>query len=169
LLARTQVVLWRRFAARTPLARLPRPDVRPELRSVSELRARVEQQDVDALPCQVPGGHAARSAAADDDDWVDAGRSDDLHVDSCRTSDVHALARAQPHPAARDAVDEPDGHGNHRDPDDDESDAEREDDKHCAERDPQQAVPERADLPDEVRLEPGAAHLAALQVVDDDG
>src|SRR5690606_896684 len=37
------------------------------------------------------------------------------------------------------------------------------------EGDPQQAVPERADLPDEVRLEPGAAHLAALQVVDDDG
>ena len=38
-----------------------------------------------------------------------------------------------------------------------------------AEHDPQQAKPERADLPAEMRLEPGAARLAALHVIEDDG
>ena len=45
----------------------------------SNFVAGVEQQDVDALPGEVPGRHAARRAAADDDDGVDLGRVDDLH------------------------------------------------------------------------------------------
>ena len=67
LLLRVEEELRRSLAARRALARLPRLDVRPELRPI-ELVAGVEQQDVDALLRQVPRRHAARRAAADDDD-----------------------------------------------------------------------------------------------------
>src|SRR4029453_12462935 len=43
------------------------------------LVAGVEEHDLDALLRQVPGRHAARRAAADDDDWVDLGAPYDLH------------------------------------------------------------------------------------------
>src|SRR5439155_1058637 len=55
------------------------------------------------------------------------------------------------------------------DPRDEDADAERGDDEQHAQPDPQRAEPERADLPAEVRLEPRAAHLAPLRVIDDDG
>ena len=81
---------------------------------------------------------------------------------------VHRAAVAQRHPAANDPVDEPESHERHRQPGDEDADAERDDDEEHAERDPQQPEPERADLPAEVRLQPGAARFAPLHVVQDD-
>ena len=67
------------LAARAPHPRLGRRHVRPELRAI-ELRAGIEQAHLDALLRQVPRGHPARGAAADDNDGIDAGRADDLHA-----------------------------------------------------------------------------------------
>ncbi len=77
LFLRVEEELRRLLAARAPRARFPRPNVRPELAAL-ELRARVEQQDVDALARQVPGGHAAGRAAADHDDRMDFSGAGDL-------------------------------------------------------------------------------------------
>jgi hypothetical protein len=46
--------------------------VGPELRR-GELVARIEQQHIHALSREVPRGHPARGATADDDDGVDLG------------------------------------------------------------------------------------------------
>ena len=64
----------RRLAAPPALPLLVRQDVRPVLRSI-ELRPRIEETDLDALPGQVPRRHPAGRTAADDDDGVDAGRA----------------------------------------------------------------------------------------------
>src|SRR5258706_15461269 len=67
----------------------------------------------------------------------------------------------EPQPALDDAVDDPDRVGHQDDPadDDDEQDA--------ADHAPQQSPPECADLPAEMRFEPGAGGVVALHVVDD--
>ena len=70
LLLRVQVERLRRLALGPALARLPRADVRPELAAL-ELVAGVQHQHLDALLRQVPRGHPAGRAAADDDDGVD--------------------------------------------------------------------------------------------------
>src|SRR5207237_7596559 len=82
---------------------------------------------------------------------------------------VHRAAIDQPEPAFRHAVDEPKPDDHEREPGDEQADAERSHDEDQAERDPQKAPPERANLPAEVRLEPRAARLAPLHVVQDDG
>src|SRR2546421_10362245 len=82
---------------------------------------------------------------------------------------VHRSVIYQPEPAAGDAVDEPEADDAERDPRDEDADAERGDDEQHAQPDPERAEPERADLPAEVRLEPRAAHLAPLRVIEDDG
>src|SRR5687767_11493252 len=81
---------------------------------------------------------------------------------------VHRAAVAHRHPAADDPVDEPEPDHADGQPRDDDADAERRDDEQHAESDPEQPVPERPDLPAEVRLEPGATRLAAFHVVEDD-
>src|SRR5258706_16060204 len=78
LLLRVQEEARRALASLMPLARFPRGDVRPELGPV-ELVAGVEEEDVHALPGEVPGGHAARSSAADHHHRMHPGRLDDLH------------------------------------------------------------------------------------------
>src|SRR6267378_222806 len=82
---------------------------------------------------------------------------------------VHRPVIQQAEPAGGDAVDEPEADDAERDPRDEDADAERGDDEQHAQPDPQRAEPERADLPAEVRLEPRAAHLAPLRVIEDDG
>jgi hypothetical protein len=76
---------------------------------------------------------------------------------------IHRLAVYEREPALRDAVDRPHGHG---EPDHhaDLHDHERPRDEHPGEPDP-----ERAQLPVEVRLEPGVPDVVDLQIVDDDG
>src|SRR6185503_8279097 len=71
-------------------------------------------------------------------------------------------------PAANDSVDEPEAYEPHRQPRDEKADAKRRDDEYHTERDPEQPEPERPNLPAKVRLEPGAARLAALHVVQND-
>ena len=78
LLLRVEEEGRRRLAAGPALARLPRAHVGP-VGGAIELRAGVEEEDVDALPRQVPRRHAPRRTAADDDDGVDLRRPDDLH------------------------------------------------------------------------------------------
>src|SRR6185295_5259341 len=75
---------------------------------------------------------------------------------------IHRPAVAQRQPAADDPVDEPEADDAERQPRDQDADAEGRDDKEHAERDPEQAEPERAYLPAEVRFQPGAADLATL-------
>ena len=78
LLLRVEEELRRLLALRGALAPLPGLHVRPE-RAAIELGARVEHQHVDAFARQVPGGHAAGRAAANDDDGMDLARANDLH------------------------------------------------------------------------------------------
>src|SRR5439155_3259521 len=75
----------------------------------------------------------------------------------------------QPQPALRDPVDEPQPDDTERQPRDENADAERGHHEEQAQRDPQEPEPERPDLPAEVGLEPGAARLAPLHIVQDDG
>ena len=78
LLLRVEEELGRTLPPEAPLALFPGGDVGPELRAV-EAVARVEHEHVDTLSGEVPGGHAAGGAAADDYDGVDLGRLEDLH------------------------------------------------------------------------------------------
>src|SRR5262245_40402438 len=80
----------------------------------------------------------------------------------CPPLRVHRPVLTKRQPPAHDPVDEPDAHRDERHPRDDDADAECEDDEEHAKRDPQQAVPERANLPAEMRFEPRAANVAAL-------
>src|SRR5262249_1886526 len=83
LLIRVEEERWRLLAAGLTLAGLPGGHVRPVLRAV-ELLAGVEQEDVEALAGEVPGGHAPGRAAADDDDGMDLRGLEDLHARSRR-------------------------------------------------------------------------------------
>src|SRR5262245_58345646 len=82
---------------------------------------------------------------------------------------VHRPAVDQPEPAARDPIDEPQPHDAERHPGYEQAHAQRGHHEEHAERHPQLPVPERADLPPEVRFEPRPARLAPLHVVEDDG
>ena len=67
LLGAIEEELWSSLATAFPFLRFPRPHVRPELRSIEAVTG-IEQEDLDALARQVPGRHATRCSAADDDD-----------------------------------------------------------------------------------------------------
>ena len=101
-----------------------------------------------------------------------AGRSDHrlVGVGWLTSGSRHRLAVLEPQPAACDAVDRPDAEQAETDDPDRESD--QHDREHRADDEdddrPQHRPPERADLPREVRVEPGPAHLAAFHIVDDD-
>src|SRR4029453_14223681 len=68
-----------------------------------------------------------------------------------------------------DPIDEPEPDHPERQPGDEQAQAERGHHEEPAERHPQHPEPERTDLPPEGRLEPRAARLASLHVVQDDG
>src|SRR5438132_4458557 len=85
---------------------------------------------------------------------------------------VHRPAIPQCQPTTNDPVDEPESNETERQPRDEQADPQGYDNKEQAERHPQQAEPERTDLPPEMRLQPGAARLAPLRVIQnhrDDG
>src|SRR5215207_7714070 len=65
---------------------------------------------------------------------------------------VHQPVIVERDPATRDAVDEPQADDGEGKPRDDDADAEGHDHEQHAQRDPEQSIPERADLPPEVRL-----------------
>lgn len=82
---------------------------------------------------------------------------------------LHRLSCAETYPTPGNAVDEPDRNECERQPDDDDPQPERQHEEQEARNHPEQAVPEGPNLPAEVRLEPGAANVAALHVVEDHG
>src|SRR5919198_130467 len=75
---------------------------------------------------------------------------------------VHGLVLREIQPAFDDAVDEPDGVGSEHE------DADQHEAQDAADNAPQQAVPKGADLPAEMRFEPGAAGIVPFHVVDND-
>ena len=80
------------FAARLALQSLPGLYVRPVLRPVEAIPG-VEEQDLDAPTRQVPGGHAARGPASDDDDGMDRSPRHDLHTRRLLCTKGRTLAR----------------------------------------------------------------------------
>ncbi len=70
--------LGRMLAPCGPFARLPGLDVRPELAAI-EPPAGIEEDDLDPVGREVPGGHPSGGAAADDDHRMDLRGPDDLH------------------------------------------------------------------------------------------
>ena len=81
-------------------------------------------------------------------------------------SRVHPPVVVQGEPSADNPINKPYAHNRHREPRHEETDAERRDNEEHAQAYPKQAEPERADLPSEVRFEPGAAHVTPLHVVE---
>jgi hypothetical protein len=82
-------------------------------------------------------------------------------------SGVHRPSAPQPQPAAGDAIHEPQADDGERQPGDDDPDAEGDEHEQHAQADPEQAVPERPDLPLEMRIEPRPPHLGPFQVIED--
>src|SRR4029078_12055978 len=91
--------------------------------------------------------------------------------DLSRRASGNDLPRLEPCPTAREPVERRDtqhDQSDHPDREADQDDRQEEPGDEDETR-PELREPERANLPGEMRLEPGAASVAALQVVEDDG
>jgi len=81
---------------------------------------------------------------------------------------VHCPTIAKSNPATNDPVHKPESDESDREPHEDEADPKGRHDEHHAKGDPEQAEPERSDLPAKVRFKPGATSLVPLDVVQND-
>jgi len=81
---------------------------------------------------------------------------------------VHRPTVTKSDPTAGDPVHKPESDQSDREPHEQEADPKGRDDEGRAEGDPEQTEPKRSDLPAKVRVEPGAASLAPLDVVQND-
>jgi hypothetical protein len=82
---------------------------------------------------------------------------------------VHWASIVKSDPAADDAIHEPESDQTDWEPHEEEADSQGRDDEGPAEGDPEQSKPERSDLPAKVRVKPGVASLAPLDIVQNDG
>lgn len=81
---------------------------------------------------------------------------------------IHRPTIAKSYPATNDAIHKPEAHQRDREPHKEKPDSQGRDGEGSAEGDPEQSKPEGSDLPAKMRVKPGTASFAPLDVVEDD-